>query len=169
MTRARGNQLQNTLAKYLSRWWVHAESAGAGRNGRDILGTPGVFWENKTSGARLRPGEWVRDTTRRVQLGEIPIVVYWPPGTGEKSPEHAIVMMYLPFTMTLLELAGVTPSPSPVPTPTPTLAPPPALSPAPAPTPPPTASPSPSTETPPTHAPAASPPPSLRLIKGDPS
>ncbi len=151
MTRARGNQLQNVLAKYLSRWWVHAESAGSGRNGRDILGTPGVFWENKTSGARFRPGEWVRETTRRVQLGEIPIVVYWPPGTGEKSPEHAIVMMYLPFTMTLLELAGITPSPTPAATP----------SPAPSP------SPSPSADTPPTHAPAASPPPSLRLIQGD--
>jgi len=49
MSRNRGLNLQNGLARYLQSWWPSAESAGAGRPGTDILGTPGVVWENKTA------------------------------------------------------------------------------------------------------------------------
>ena len=63
MSDPRGRALPNALARYLSAWWPNAESTGAGRQGTDILGTPGVVWEAKTARdwkRDFRPAAWVR-------------------------------------------------------------------------------------------------------------
>jgi hypothetical protein len=111
MSRDRGGRLQNALAAYLRTWWPHAESAGAGRNGRDVLGTPGIWWENKTQAdGEHRPGQFIRQAVKGAeQAGEIPVVVWWPPGAGKDSPGKAVAMVPLPVLMTLLEEAKYTP------------------------------------------------------------
>lgn len=163
MSRARGLELQNALAAYLRRWWVNAESAGSGRNGRDVLGTPGVWWENKTSGARLRPREFVQQAADSAGPGELPVVVYWQPGTGAKSPHDAIAMLPLPWLMGLLELCELAPPPASK------LALTPASLSSPTSPPPPTVAPAATATDAPSSTSASSPPSTLRLIKGDPS
>jgi len=118
VSRARGLALQNALARYLQAWWPHAESAGTGRNGRDILGTPGVAFENKTSFAGTSPRAALKQAVDNAG-GDIPALVYWPPrdknspserGVGARRPHEAIAMLPLPTLMWLLESAGYAPA-----------------------------------------------------------
>src|SRR5271168_5002627 len=79
VSRDRGIRLQNALARYLAGWWPSAESAGSGRPGTDVLGTPGIAWENKTA-REFRPGEWVRQArahaaTAAARRLPLPVVV----------------------------------------------------------------------------------------------
>jgi hypothetical protein len=118
MTRARGNRLQNALAAYLTAWWPHAESAGAGRNGTDVLGTPGVVWECKTASEfkrDFRPSQWVEQSKRHMIAPPeflphlVPVVVYFPPGVGEQNTKHALAIMPMHVLMQLLTQAQYTP------------------------------------------------------------
>jgi hypothetical protein len=114
MTRARGNALQNAAAAYLrSMGWVHAESAGAGRNGTDILGTPGIVWEVKTASEfrrDFRPSQWVRQSKGHAQdRADVPVVVYFPPGIGAGNVAHTISLMPTHVLMRLLSEAEYTP------------------------------------------------------------
>src|SRR5215469_5835354 len=118
MSRARGLALQNALARYLQAWWPSAESAGAGRNGRDILGTPGVAFENKTSFAGTSPRAALKQAVQNAGDYQLPVLVYWPPrdknspsepGVGARRPHEAIAMLPLPHLMQLLEDAGYAP------------------------------------------------------------
>jgi hypothetical protein len=119
MSRDRGLRLQNALARYLSAWWPSAESAGAGRPGSDVLGTPGIVWENKTA-REFRPAEWVRQARHHAtdcgcwhrpcapgcdeQTGfpAVPVVVYWPDRVGDQSPEASMAILPLPELVALL-------------------------------------------------------------------
>jgi len=108
MSRDRGIRLQNALARYLTAWWPSAESAGSGRPGSDILGTPGVVWECKTA-REFRPAEWVRQARGHVRAEPapaLPVTVYWPDGVGEGSPEAAMAILSLPRLACLLDEAG---------------------------------------------------------------
>lgn len=104
MSRDRGLRLQNALAAYLRQWWPSAESAGSGRPGSDVLGTPGIVWENKTA-ARFRPVEWTRQAQGHVRAGQIPVCVYWPVGVGDASPGRALAILPLPDLVSLLRAA----------------------------------------------------------------
>lgn len=118
MSRARGSVLQNALARWLAaNGWPHAESAGAGRNGSDVLGTPGVVWECKTAydfKRDFRPSAWVAQSkTHAMALAaggerscQVPVVVYFPPGVGEASTEHALAIVPLHVQVQLLKEAG---------------------------------------------------------------
>lgn len=109
MSRDRGVRLQNALAAYLRQWWPSAESAGSGRPGSDVLGTPGIVWENKTSGKGSRNiGAWIDQANGHARGNQsVPhVVVYWPPGVGDKRPELAIAMLPLPDLTRLLREAG---------------------------------------------------------------
>jgi hypothetical protein len=118
MSRDRGVRLQNALAAYLRQWWRDAESAGSGRPGSDVLKTPGVVWENKTSGSGHRNiGAWIDQAAKHKRTwpgqpqdesSDLPIVVYWPPGVGDARPALAIAMLPLGELMPLLERAGYT-------------------------------------------------------------
>jgi hypothetical protein len=119
VTRARGWALQNALAAYLRTWFPHAESAGAGRPGSDILGTPGIDWECKTAVAfkeQFRPLAWVRQSEARAGAdGEIPVVVYFPAGIGALNAGNALAIMPVHVLMQLLVDAGWADRPAPVP------------------------------------------------------
>jgi hypothetical protein len=121
VSRARGNALQNALARYLARWWEHAESAGAGRNGTDVLGTPGVVWECKTASdfkRDFRPAAWVAQSLAHAQtVGVFPslprpvsVVVYFPPGIGADRTDHAMAIVPMHVMMRVLTEAGYTPA-----------------------------------------------------------
>lgn len=120
MSRARGNALQNALAAYLRQWWPHAESAGAGRQGNDVPGTPGVVWECKTASdfkRDFRPAAWVTQSKGHQQDNDmgaswhpVPVVVYFPPGIGALNTAHAMAIMPLHVLMQLLEQAEYTPA-----------------------------------------------------------
>jgi hypothetical protein len=110
VSRARGNVLQNALARYLTAWWPHAESTGAGRNGADVLGTPGVAWECKTADT-FRPVEFCRQARRNAPGIALPVVVYWPRGVGEQSADVALAIVPLGLMMDLLVAAGYAPEP----------------------------------------------------------
>jgi hypothetical protein len=101
MSRVRGVALQLALARYLAQWWPAAESAGSGRNGTDITGTPGVVWECKTA-REFRPLEWCRQASGHGMTGDIPVTVYIPNGIGEKGIGQAIAMMPLREMISLL-------------------------------------------------------------------
>lgn len=105
MSRTRGLVLQNALARYLASWWPSAESAGAGRPGTDVTGTPGVVWENKTA-REWRPAGWVSQARRHAGNDEIPVTVYWPPGVGERRVELSMAILPLPVAVRLLVEAG---------------------------------------------------------------
>jgi hypothetical protein len=123
VTRARGNRLQNALAGYLTAWWPHAESAGAGRNGTDVLGTPGVVWECKTASEfkrDFRPADWVRQARSHATVTAlasetfiprpVPVVVYFPPGIGEANVDNTLAIVPMHVLMQLLTQAGYTPT-----------------------------------------------------------
>jgi hypothetical protein len=108
VSRDRGLRLQNALARYLAAWWPSAESAGAGRPGSDILGTPGIVWENKTA-KEFRPSEWMRQARGHAAAGrsmDLPVVVWWPTGVGEQSPHLAMAIVRLTDIAVLLAEAG---------------------------------------------------------------
>jgi hypothetical protein len=104
MSRDRGIRLQNALAAYLKGWWPAAESAGSGRPGRDVLNTPGVWWECKThADGEHRPGQFVRQAVKGAGK-DLPVVVWFPPGTAD--PGKAIAMVELRELMPLLTDGG---------------------------------------------------------------
>jgi hypothetical protein len=109
VSRARGVALQLALARYLTAWWPSAESAGSGRNGTDITGTPGIVWECKTA-REFRPLQWCKQARRHAgDIDEFPaaaVTVYFPDGLGEKSMGSALAMMTLDDMIDLLILAG---------------------------------------------------------------
>lgn len=112
MSRDRGIRLQNALAAYLRAWWPSAESAGSGRPGTDVLGTPGVVWECKTSGKGSRNiGAWIDQARSHVVgNGQVPaIVVYFPAGLGERTTDHAVAMLPLGELVGLLVAGGYAP------------------------------------------------------------
>lgn len=115
MSRQNGNRKQNLLAAYLRRWWPAAESAGAGRNGTDVTGTPGVAWECKTATEfrrDFRPAEWVRQSQRHLVAPSphlVPVVVYFPPGIDEARVEHALAIVPLHVLMRMLQEGKWTP------------------------------------------------------------
>ena len=99
----RGAEAQNWLADHLKRHgWPYAESTGAGRQGADITGTPGLAWEVKASHefrfessllqAESRPG--------------MPIVVYRGNGQGLASIDRWPFIVRLDTGLHLLRAAG---------------------------------------------------------------
>ena len=111
MSRDRGLRLQNALARYLAAWWPSAESAGSGRPGTDVLGTPGIAWECKTAGKGSRNiGAWLDQARGHKRPGDgLAVVVYYPPGVGELSSGNAIAMLPLADLVTLLKEGGYMP------------------------------------------------------------
>ena len=108
MSRSRGLVLQNALARYLTAWWPHAESAGAGRPGTDVLGTPGIVWENKTP-RDFDPFTWAKQAAGHARNGELPVCVYWPDRVGERRPELALAIIPLPMLLYLFSQGGWAP------------------------------------------------------------
>jgi len=121
MSSDRGKRLQHAFAEFLTRWWVNAESQPNGRAGVDILGTPGVAFECKTA-REFRPLEWARQArknagTYKHGFADLPVVVWFPDGTGKQMTDAAMMLMPVEVGMILLENSGYAPRPSTAPRP----------------------------------------------------
>ena len=110
MSRGKGNAAPAWVAAYLQPWYPGCEKTPNGRPGRDILGTPGVAVEVKTS-AEWRPHAWVKQAARYALPGELALLVYLPPGCGERAVGDAMAIVPVAAIMPLLVAAGYAPEP----------------------------------------------------------
>lgn len=101
----RGYKTQDLVAKYLaSHGFPYAMSAGAGREGSDITGTPGIDWEIKARN-KFDPAGTMKQQAERV-TGELPVAVMRLNGQGEASVGSFCVVMRLDQLLLLLRKAG---------------------------------------------------------------
>jgi hypothetical protein len=106
MSRRRGTNLQEALAAYLrANGWPSAESVPNGRRGADILGTPGVAFENKTAD-EWDVLDWVRQAKANAGARDVPVVVYWPRRVGAGSVGQTLAILPIPYLTELLRTAG---------------------------------------------------------------
>lgn len=100
----RGMRTQLLVAEYLRQnGWPHATSAGSGRPGVDVLGTPDIAVEVKAR-ANLDPLAWVRQA-EAAAAGRLPFAVFRPNGMGE-HPEMFVTFLRLGDLAPLLHAAG---------------------------------------------------------------
>jgi len=108
VSRTKGNQAPGWVASYLRPWWPDAEKTPNGRNGQDIENTPGVSFEVKTSPV-WRSSALAQ--AKRNSNGNLPIVIYLPPGVGERQVGVAYAILPVERLMGLLVDAGYAPDP----------------------------------------------------------
>lgn len=100
----RGMRTQKLVAAWLAdHGWPFAESAGAGRQGADVTGTPDIAVEVKAR-ANLDPLAWVRQA-EKASDGRLPFAVFRPNGMGEDAGRY-LAMLRLSDLTTLLRAAG---------------------------------------------------------------
>lgn len=101
--KARGMATQRAVAAYLAiNGWPYATDAGAGRNGCDILGVPGLSIEVKAR-RDFSPLAWLRQAS--CSAG-VPIVVHRPDGMGLASLHDWPAIMRLADLVEVLRGAG---------------------------------------------------------------
>lgn len=101
----RGYKTQDLVARYLaSHGFPYAMSAGAGREGSDITGTPGIDWEVKAR-TKFDPMGTMKQQANRVS-DELPIAVMRLNGQGESSVGSFCVVMRFDELVLLLRKAG---------------------------------------------------------------
>jgi hypothetical protein len=106
----RGADTQATVARWFQgNGWPHAESAGAGRQGSDITGIPGLACEVKARRA-YSPLAWLRQASAGHGL---PFVIHRPDGLGPASVDRWPVTLRLSDFTTLLHDAGFGDKPDP--------------------------------------------------------
>jgi len=82
----RGMRTQLVVAQHLAaHGWPHAESAGSGRPGSDVLGIPGLSIEVKAR-AGFEPLAWLRQAT--LHDDGMPLVCFRPNGMGETTVDQ---------------------------------------------------------------------------------
>ena len=102
--KSRGMRTQLLVAQYLrERGWPYAESAGAGRSGTDVLGTPDIAVEVKAR-SDLSPLAWVRQAEGAAD-GRLPLVAFRCNGQGEDASKY-LAMVRLGDLVELLRSAG---------------------------------------------------------------
>lgn len=107
MSRSKGNRAPSWVAAFLRPWFPSAEATPNSRHGRDVLGTPGLAVEVKTGAewrhrAMTQAAGYARDH-------EVALVVYLPPGCGERNVGDALAIMPLREIMPVLVAAGYAP------------------------------------------------------------
>lgn len=111
MSQAKGKRAAAWVVAYLRTWYPSAEKPGSSSlRGRDVLGTPGLAVEIKTS-AEWRPHAWVRQAAGYAASGELALLVYLPPGCGERGIGDAMAIVPMRVMMPLLVAAGYAPEP----------------------------------------------------------
>ena len=102
--RRRGSDAQNWLAAHLrDHGWPYAEATGAGRQGADILGTPGLAFEVKAS-HEFRVESWLAQAEHG--RAGVPLLVYRGNGQGLASIGRWPMILRLDAGLDLLNAAG---------------------------------------------------------------
>lgn len=101
----RGADTQRVVAEaWRGDGWPYAEAVGAGANGRDITGTPGIALEVKAR-AGFDPLAWLRQADRNAH-GDLSAVVLRPNGAGPVSVDTWPVILAHGAFRALLRAAG---------------------------------------------------------------
>jgi hypothetical protein len=82
----RGYRTQTIIARYLKHWWAFADSAGAGRQGEDILNIPTLSIEVKAR-ADFQPLAWIKQAESNAN-GKLPMVIMRCNGQGEDVGQY---------------------------------------------------------------------------------
>lgn len=102
----RGYATQRIFADYIRGLFPFAEPTGAGRQGRDILSTPGIYFELKAR-AGFKPTEALKQTVApALEAGDLPIIIMRMNGQGEKNVGKWAVLTEVDVMLKLLEEAG---------------------------------------------------------------
>jgi len=97
----RGYRTQRVVAQYLTQWWEHAESAGAGRQGKDVTGVP--FDLEIKARTAFQPKAWLDQVRQRSVIGEMAIVVMRFNGQGENAEEYGAMLRFDDLVSLLLK------------------------------------------------------------------
>lgn len=102
----RGYDSQKVFAEYIRHLFPFAEPTGAGRQGRDILSTPGVYFELKAR-KDFNPTEALKQTVApAVEAGAIPLIIMRMNGQGPKNIGKWVALTEVDFILQLLKEAG---------------------------------------------------------------
>lgn len=82
----RGYRTQKVIADYLKQWFPYADTAGAGRQGEDILNVPTISIEVKAR-ADFQPLAWIKQAESNA-AGKLPMVIMRCNGQGEDVGEY---------------------------------------------------------------------------------
>lgn len=104
--KSRGYETQRLVAAALAAdLFPYATDAGAGRQGRDVLNTPGLSIEVKAR-AGFDPLAWIRQARTNTAEGEVAAVTFRPNGMGPAQlPEWPVLLRFEDF-VELLRKAG---------------------------------------------------------------
>ncbi|ATW69381.1 holliday junction resolvase [Streptomyces phage Manuel] len=101
----RGYRSQKVFADYVRPTFPHAEPTGAGRQGRDILSTPGVWFELKARSG-FNPLEALKQMERECEGDDIQAAVLRMNGQGEANIGQWVVCLRVDTLLRLLKEAG---------------------------------------------------------------
>ena len=82
----RGYRTQKVIAEYLKQFWAYADTAGAGRQGEDILNIPTLSIEVKAR-SDFQPLAWIKQAEANAN-GKLPIVIMRCNGQGEDVGQY---------------------------------------------------------------------------------
>jgi hypothetical protein len=82
----RGYRTQKVIAEYLKQFWAYADTAGAGRQGEDILNIPTISIEVKAR-SDFQPLAWIKQAETNAN-GKLPMVIMRCNGQGEDAGEY---------------------------------------------------------------------------------
>jgi hypothetical protein len=84
--KTRGYRTQKVIADYLKQWFPYADTAGAGRQGEDILNVPTISIEVKAR-SDFQPLAWIKQAESNA-TGKLPMVIMRCNGQGEDAGEY---------------------------------------------------------------------------------
>jgi hypothetical protein len=105
----RGYRTQKVIADYLKTWFPYADTAGAGRQGEDILNVPTISIEVKAR-ADFQPLAWIKQAETNAD-GKLPMVIMRCNGQGEDAGEYLAfvkVKDIMPILADLLPTSEIT-------------------------------------------------------------
>jgi len=102
----RGYDSQKVFAEHIRDLFPFAEPTGAGRQGRDILSTPGIYFEVKARSG-FKPTEALKQTVApALEAGDLPIIIMRMNGQGPKNIGKWVALTDVDTIMQLLKEAG---------------------------------------------------------------
>ena len=101
----RGYRSQKVFAEYVRDIFPYAEPTGAGRQGQDILGTPGIYFELKARSG-FDPLSALKQLEKENDTSALEVAVLRMNGQGEANIGQWVTVMRVDTLKELLKEAG---------------------------------------------------------------